>query len=202
MAKKPLRYNDIIRKYEEYFSVSYYEAYIELLRFKKDITAAFQELVKELPITTVKQQKKLNKLYKEIEKLNKTTSRVEYYNTNSRVVFRELLDYIDLKKFVKEFELMFNGKSAARGYGDRVLKALSKEYSKLMETNQDFRDLVCVLLFSVKGSKFYIPLILSAMYQAKEEDNITQKEIITMYQLLKETKDKLKENGNNDNEDI
>lgn len=202
MVKKPLRYNEIIRKYEEYFSVSYYEAYIELLRFKKDITGAFQELVKELPITTVKQQKKLNKLYKEIEKLNKTTSRVEYYNTNSRAVFRELLDYIDLKKFVKEYDLMFNGKSAPRGYGDRVLKALSKEYSKLMETNQDFRDLVCVLLFSVKGSKFYIPLILSAMYQAKEEDNSTQKEIITMYQLLKETKDKLKEENNNDKEDI
>ena len=191
MAKKPLRYNDIIRKYEEYFSVSYYEAYIELLRFKKDITTAFQELVKELPIKTVKQQKKLNKLYKEIEKLNKTTSRVEYYNANSRVVFRELLDYIDLKKFVKEYDLMFNGKSAPRGYGDRVLKALSKEYSKLMETNQDFRDLVCVLLFSVKGSKFYMPLVLSAMYQVKEENNITQKEIITMYQLLKETKEKL-----------
>ena len=202
MAKKPLRYNDIIRKYEEYFSVSYYEAYIELLRFKKDITSAFQELVKELPITTVKQQKKLNKLYKEIEKLNNTTSRVEYYSTNSRAVFRELLDYIDLKKLVKEYDLMFNGKSAPRGYGDRVLKALSKEYSKLMETNQDFRDLVCVLLFSVKGSKFYIPLILSAMYQSKEEDNSTQKEIITMYQLLKETKDKLKEESNNDKEDI
>ena len=199
MAKKPLRYNDIIRKYEEYFSVSYYEAYIELLRFKKDITAAFQELVKELPITTVKQQKKLNKLYKEIEKLNKTTSRVEYYNANSRVIFRELLDYIDLKKFVKEYDLMFNGKSAPRGYGDRVLKALSKEYSKLMETNQDFRDLVCVLLFSVKGSKFYMPLVLSAMYQVKEEKNITQKEIITMYQLLQETKQKLKEDKNNDN---
>ena len=202
MANKPLRYNDIIRKYEEYFSVSYYEAYIELLRFKKDITAAFQELVKELPITTVKQQKKLNKLYKEIEKLNKTTSRVEYYNTNSREVFRELLDYIDLKKFVKEYDLMFNSKSAPRGYSKRVLKALSKEYSKLMETNQDFRDLVCVLLFSVKGSKFYIPLILSAMYQSKEEDNSTQKEIITMYQLLKETKEKLKEESNNDKGDI
>lgn len=199
MAKKPLRYNDIIRKYEEYFSVSYYEAYIELLRFKKDITKAFQELVKELPITTVKQQKKLNKLYKEIEKLNKTTSRVEYYNVNSRDIFRELLDYIDLKKFVKEYDLMFNSKSAPQGYGKRVLKALSKEYSKLMETNQDFRDLVCVLLFSIKGSKFYIPLIISAMYQVKEEDNSTQKEIITMYQLLQETKQKLKEDKNNDN---
>lgn len=198
MAKKPLRYNEIIRKYEEYFSVSYYEAYIELLRFKKDITAAFQELVKELPITTVKQQKKLNKLYKEIEKLNNTTSRVEYYSTNSRAVFRELLDYIDLKKFVKEYDLMFNGKSAPRGYGDRVLKALSKEYSKLMETNQDFRDLVCVLLFSIKGTKFYIPLILSAMYKTKEEDNSTQKEIATMYQLLQETKQKLKEDKNNE----
>lgn len=199
MAKKPLRYNDIIRKYEEYFSVSYYEAYIELLRFKKDITKAFQELVKELPITTVKQQKKLNKLYKEIEKLNKTTSRVEYYNVNSRNIFRELLDYIDLKKFVKEYDLIFNSKSAPKGYGKRVLKALSKEYSKLMETNQDFRDLVCVLLFSIKGSKFYIPLIISAMYQVKEDDNITQKEIITMYQLLQETKQKLKEDKNNDN---
>lgn len=197
MSRKPLRYNDIIRKYEEYFSVSYYEAYIESVRLKKDITAAFQELVKELPISTVKQQKALNKLYKEIEKMNNTTTRLEYYNSNSRVIFRELLDYINLKEFVKNYDLMYHGK-APKGYGERVLKALSKEYSKLMETNQEFRDLVCVLLFSIKGSKFYIPLITSAMYEVRTEENTTQTEIKAMYDILKETKAKLK--GSNKNE--
>ena len=192
--KQYLKYNEEIRKYEEYFSVSYYEAYIELIRVKKQLNEDFKQLVASLPIETIKQEKALIQMQKDLSDFDKVKTRVEYYNENSREMFRKLTDFIDLEEFVEKYDFILKydsyNKSDKNNLGRRILKALAKEFDILMQNNKSFRNLVIILLFSVKGSRFFTPII-QTVYLRK---GIEEKKVIEyhkkLYDLLEEERKK------------
>lgn len=203
--RRTLRYNEQVRKYEEYFSVSYYEAYIEMLRYTKELKDAYNEMIKVLPLETIKQDKAVRDLGIAINTFSEVTKRIKYYSDNSRQIFLDLFSYVDKDKLVNDYDLDYAIKPP-KNYGIRILKALSKEYSDLMVSNKNFRDLVCVILFSIKGSKYYMPILQSYILEKHIKEKATVKRLDSYYEQLKEikntinNKNKLNKNGDDKNE--
>lgn len=181
------QYNRRVRRYEKYFSVSYHDAYIELVKYKLDIKRDYNELLKVLSLEQIKNEKVNNALVKikrDIDIFDSVTSRVEYYTENSKKVFLELFGKVDLEKVYKNYGGIFK-LDKKDAYKD-IRNIISTEYDKLLENDENFRATVIAILLSIKGPAFYYPYFNYANSHLRLTNYENYDEVKDLYKGLEE----------------